>query len=110
MVIQKWTDDWLVTFNPSKTESLIIGTKPDKQSILVMINNETNKEVTSHRHIGITLSGELGWTTHIDEIYVKAMKIFDIIQYFKFKLGRNQLYRFYISYVLPIRDYGDVLW
>ena len=56
------------------------------------------------------ISGGLGWTTHIDEIYVKAMKRFDIIQYLKFKLGRKKLERFYISYVLPILGYGDVLW
>ena len=38
------------------------------------------------------------------------MKKLYIIQYFKFKLGRNQLERFYISYLLPILEYGDVLW
>ena len=111
LAIQKWADDWLVTFSPPKTESLIISTKPDKHlNPRVMINNETIKEVTSHKHLGITLSGGLGWSTHTDEIYVKAMKRLDIIQYFKFKLGRNQLERFYISYVLPILEYGDVLW
>ena len=91
LAIQKWADDWLVTFSPPKTETLIISAKPDKHlNPRVMINNETIKEVTSHKHLGITLSGGLGWSTHTDEIYVKAMKRLDIIQYFKFKLGRNQ--------------------
>ena len=44
LAIQKWADDWLVTFSPPKTESLIISTNPDKHlNPRVMINNETIK-------------------------------------------------------------------
>ena len=33
-----------------------------------------------------------------------------VIQSFKFKLDRNALERFYMSFVLPIMEYGDVVW
>ena len=33
-----------------------------------------------------------------------------VIQPFKFKLYRNALERFYMSFVLPILEYGDVMW
>ena len=38
------------------------------------------------------------------------MKRLDIIQSFKFKLDRNSLERFYLSFVLPILEYGDIVW
>ena len=51
LTIQKWASDWLVTFSPPKTESLIISTKPDRHlNSRVTINNETIKEVTSHKY------------------------------------------------------------
>ena len=40
----------------------------------------------------------------------KSLKRLDIIQRFKFKLARKDLERFYISFVLPIIEYGDALW
>ncbi len=38
------------------------------------------------------------------------MKRLDTIQCFKFKLDRTSLARFYLSYVLPILEYGDIVW
>ena len=38
------------------------------------------------------------------------MKRLDIIQSFKFKLDRNSLERFYLSFDLPILEYGDKVW
>ena len=38
------------------------------------------------------------------------MKRLYIIQSFKFKLDRNSLERFYLSFVLPILEYGDIVW
>ena len=50
-------------------------------------------EVSNHKHLGIVLSNDLGWANHIDEICAKAMRR-----------------RFYMSFVLPIMEYGDVIW
>ena len=74
------------------------------------MNNVILNEVQSHKHLGVTFNHNLSWTSHIDEVCLKAMKRLDIIQRFKFKLARKDLERFYISFVLPIIEYGDALW
>ena len=56
------------------------------------------------------LSNDLGWANHIGEICAKAMRRLDVIQSFKFKLDRNALQRFYMSFVLPILEYVDIVW
>ena len=38
------------------------------------------------------------------------MRRLDIIKSFEFKMSRNQLEKFYLSFVLPILEYGDALW
>ena len=72
-------------------------------------DNNVVDEVSNHKHLGIVLSNDLGWANHIDEICTKAMRRLDVIQSFKFKLDRNALERFYMSFVLPIMEYGDVV-
>ena len=74
------------------------------------MHNSVLEDVAHHRHLGLVLSNNLVWTNHIDEVYVKAMKRLDIIQSFKFKLDRNSLERFYLSFVLPILEYGAIVW
>ena len=56
------------------------------------------------------MSSNLCWTTHIDEVYAKAMKRLDIIQRLQIKLDMNSLERLYLSFVLPILEYGDMVW
>ena len=73
------------------------------------MHNSVLEDVAHHMHLGLVLSNNLGWTNHIDEVYVKAMKRLDIIQSFKFKLDMNSLERFYLSFVLPILEYGDTV-
>ena len=109
--IHEWSEQWLVTFSEAKTKSLLISNKHDKeQNPPLKMNNVILNEVQSHKHLGVTFNHNLSWTSHIDEVCLKAMKRLDIIQRFKFKLARKDLERFYISFVLPIIEYGDALW
>ena len=76
----------------------------------VSMHNSVLEDAAHHRHLGLVLSNNLGWTNHIDEVYVNVMKRLDIIQSFKFKLDKNSLERFYLSFVLPILEYGAIVW
>ena len=76
--IHEWSEQWLVTFSEDKTKSLIIS------------NNVILNEVQSHTHLGVIFNHNLSWTSHIDEVCLKAMKRLDIIQRFKFKLARKR--------------------
>ena len=44
------------------------------------MNNVILNEVQSHKHLGVTFNHNLSWTSHIDEVCLKAMKRLDIIQ------------------------------
>jgi hypothetical protein len=67
--------DWLVTINPSKTEAVIFSTKRYKpvHPALYYENNQINI-VNSHNHLGVTLSSNMSWRTHILNINDKASK------------------------------------
>ena len=55
--IDMWASLWLVTFNPSKSESLIFSRKVNKPyHPPICMNYQQVNEVNSHKHIGIYLS------------------------------------------------------
>ena len=70
--IHDWATRWLVTFNPSKTESMIISRKRSiaNHPSLVM-NNQQIQEVESHKHLGLIFSKDGTWHGYINSIINK---------------------------------------
>ena len=106
-----WSEQWLVNFNPSKTESLIFSRKRNKaiHPQLVM-DNTLITEVPDHRHLGITFSNDCSWNIHIVKITNTAWQRINILRAFKFKLDRKSLERMYISFIRPILEYSGAIW
>ena len=71
--ITNWADKWLVKFNPTKTESLLISRKSNPiNHPSVFMNNHQITEVKEHKHLGVLISGDLSWRKHIDYVKSKA--------------------------------------
>lgn len=109
--ISSWADKWLVTFNPAKSESLVISRKrnPSTHRSLQMLA-QTIPEVNEHKHLGIFLSKDCKWHSHINYIVDKAWKRVNIMRKLKFSLDRLSLETIYISFIRPILEYADVVW
>ena len=108
--ICKWAQTWLVSFNPSKTESMIISRKINKpiHPSINMLNQEI-QETYTHKHLGIYLSHDCSWREHIDSIKSKAWNRINILRKMKLILDRKSLEIIYKSFIRPILDYGDIL-
>ena len=107
----QWTETLLVTFNPNKTESLIISrkiTKPLHPS-LYMINQQV-LEVDCHKLLGLYLSNNGSWHQQINFILERAWCRIQIMRKLKFKLDRKSLEIIYTAFIRPILEYGDVIW
>ena len=109
--IQTWANQWLVTFNPSKTESLIISRKINKpiHPPLVMYNQDI-PNVPCHKHLGVYLSNNCNWDSHIEYIKTKAWTKINIMKKLKFKLDRKSLEIIYFTFIRPVLEYADVIW
>ena len=71
--IHLWASRWLVSFNPSKSESMTFSHKQSKplHPPLNMAQLYINK-VTSHKHLGLIFSDDGSWHEHIDHIKAKS--------------------------------------
>ena len=109
--IHRWAERWLVKFNATKSESLLVSRKRIKpfHPSLVM-NNEAIKEVSSHKHLGLFLSNDGKWHEHINYITAKAWSRIYVMRKLKFLLDRRSLETIYISFIRPLLEYTDVVW
>lgn len=109
--ITDWADKWLVNFNPSKTESLIISRKLNRPVHPPLnMKNQTIEEVIQHKHLGVTIANDCKWHAHIVNITTKAMFRINIMKKLKFILDRRSLEIIYMSFIRPILEYCDVVW
>ena len=109
--IHQWATKWLVTFNPSKSESVIFSRKRNKPNHpnLVM-DQQSIQEVNSHRHLGLVLSNDCTWHDHLEYIKSKAWTRINVMRKLKFKLDRRSLQIIYFTFIRPILEYADVVW
>ena len=109
--IAKWAKLWLVTFNPSKSESLLISRKVNVPiHPPIFMHNQQLTEVTSHKHLGLHISKDCTWHEQIENIKEKAWFRINIMRKFKCLLDRKSLETIYFSFIRPILEYTDVVW
>ena len=69
-----WGQDWLVSFNQAKTESMTFGQKSSVIPEALTFQNSQIKEVQSHRHLGLMLSASLSWNYQVTSMAERAEK------------------------------------
>ena len=109
--ITEWADKWLVTFNPIKTESMIISRK--KTALVHPPLNMYNQQIIQvdfHRHLGINLSNNCLWHSQIDLIKNKAWPKINILKKIKFTMDRKTLEIIYMSFIRSLLEYADTIW
>ena len=109
--ITNCANNWLVTFNASKTVSMTISRKANPpQHPPLFMNNVQLTEIDSHKHLGLTFSKSCTWSQHIHNITSKAWARLNLIRSLKFKIKRTTLERMYISFIRPVLEYSDSVW
>lgn len=109
--ISAWASQWLVTFSPPKTQYMCIYfCQHDAAQYPLFFEGTQLPDVTEHKHLGVTITHTLSWSSHISKVCQKTGAILNILSYLQFKLDRKTLETIYFSFVRPILEYADVVW
>jgi hypothetical protein len=109
--LSSWANKWKVNFSPPKTEEMVITRKRVKPLHRpVSLNNVPVTRVEHHKHLGLTLSKDLTWKVHVNEISDKAVRRLGILRSLKYKLNKRSLEKIYKGLIRPILEYGDIVW
>ena len=64
-----WADKWLVRFNPSMSDSLIISRKRNKSTHPdLLMYNTVIPQVNILKHLGVLISSDVSWDNHLKYI------------------------------------------
>ena len=110
-LIHQWSQNWLVTFSPSKTKALTISNRTDAHlNPPLQFSGHEIDEVKAHNYLGLKFATNLRWNHHIHDISLKARKRLNLMIPLKFQLDRKSLEIMYNSFVLPVMEYAIVVW
>ena len=90
-----WANQWLVKFNPLKTEAILFTLKLFENFPNLIFDGTQIQLVDDHKHLGLTLSKDGKWHSHIENIINSAAKVIGIMRKLKITLNRialNQIY------------------
>ncbi len=73
------------------------------------LHGQTLTKVKTHKHLGMTFSDDMKWGAHIDVILKKAFGRLNGIRRLRSVIGRTVKETLYKSLVLPLVEYGCVL-
>lgn len=110
LIITAWAKQWLVNFNPSKTEAILFTLRQAHLLPNLIFDGINIDFVSNHKHLGITFNENGKWQTHIDNILLSASKVIGIMRKLKYSFSRSALNQIYISYVRPILEYSSIVW
>ncbi len=90
--LSNWALEWLVKFSPSKTKTMIISRKRKLGNFPPLTMNGKNlEEVQSFKHLGVTITNNLNWDEHIENLTVKANQCLDVLNALKYRLDWNTI-------------------
>ena len=111
----QWSSDNGMRINMVKTKEMVICFCKDRTYVeslpYIDINGTDIKRVTQEKVLVVTLSSDLSWNAHVDEIVAKARKrVYMIYQLKRAGIDQNDLVRIYASVIRPVVEYACPVW
>ena len=109
LTIKSWADQWLVNFSAEKTKLMTCSFRsidhPD-----TIFDDVVLPETKTHKHLGLTLSSNLSWSSHIDSILNSVAPTADVLKKLKYQVDKESLEKIYFSFIRPKLGYGNYIW
>ena len=108
--LEKWAEEWGMRFNATKCYIMSIHRNQNPFTHFYELNNHILSQVNDNPYLGVMISANMKWSTHIEKIYKKANSTLGFIR----RNLKNCNIRFketaYISLVRSVLDYSSTVW
>ena len=109
-----WSSRNKLTINEKKTKVIIFSSTPKfnvlKQQMTLKMNDKPLELVETMRYLGITLDYELSFKPHVKGLIKTVQYKGYLLKHAKGCLPKDARLSVYKAYIVPIIDYGDVLY
>ena len=105
--LEKWADKWGMRFNAKKCYIMSIN---NRSTHFYSLNNHILKQVEENPYLGLTLTENLKWSSHITKITKKANSTIGFLRRNLKSCPQHCRKSAYISLVRSVLDYGSIIW
>ena len=109
-VIEKWGKDNLVSFNQSKTKQAVISRKRYQNFPAFFMNGDELDTSASFTELGLSLSSNLTWKTHIHSLAKHASQKLGFLARAQGFFSSSHLLSIYKSQIRPSLEYRSHFW
>ena len=99
--------------NLTKTSSMSIGSRQNLskyEELNIRIDNEDISNVDNQKLLGIIIDKTLSWDKQIDSVCLNITRRITLLKLLSKYVDMPNLKLYYNSYILPIFDYGCMIW
>ena len=108
--LTKWENEWSAEFHPDKCKMLRVTNKRKTINHKYHIHGHELENVSEAKYLGVTLTNNMSWKSHIQKIASKANKCRLFLQRNLPKCSAETKLRCYTTYVRPILEYAASVW
>ena len=111
--IVKWCDLNKMALNPNKSTSMLLGSPYNTRrssDISIKVKGQFIECVCHQKLLGLHIDKNLTWNHHIKVVHTKLKSKLALLRRIKPFLNKDMRLLFYNGYVMPIFDYGCVIW
>ena len=108
--LQYWERDWQMHFNPDECEVIRITTKRKIIPSSYFIHGEELNITSKGKYLGITISQNLSWNNHIDNVCRKANNTTAFLRRNLSSCPANIRTKCYTTFVRPQLEYASSVW
>ena len=107
-----WNQNGLIS-NPKKCKAMLIGSKHavrNTRSLQIVLDGKPVKQSDYFKYLGIYIDPCLTWSKHVTYTQSRVYPKLKLLNRISFFLSHDILLRIYKQTVLPLLDYGCVVW
>ena len=112
--LEIWTTNNYLHFNTAKCKQMVISRKRKRNGILpppLTLKGEQLEQVDSYKYLGLLLSSDLSWSTHVESICSKTRKLLGLLYRQYYQLAEpHTLLQLYLSLIRPHLEYASPVW
>ena len=96
-----------------KTCHMLLGSRGillKNDPLEIFLDNELIQNVKKQKLLGVIIDNNLSWSEQIDTVCLNITRRISLLKLLSKYIDRNSMNLYYNSYIIPIFDYGCMIW
>lgn len=108
--ICNWCDKWLMKLNLTKCEVMSFTRKHVNSEFSYYLNNTMLSHTSSYKYLGVLLTENLSWASHIESTCAKASRSLGYLRRNLRNSPTNIRKLAFLTFILPILEFASAIW